>query len=78
MLWKDVKLEKRADNEPKFDAKNKTDRKIVITIIIVVSVLLAILAGLIVLYYAFFYHKPDPNQVNEVTPAIRLLLNKNK
>ena len=76
MLWKDVKLEKRADNEPKFNSKNKTDRKILITIIIVVAVLLLILAGLITIYYCFFYSKPDPNQVNEVTPSIRLLSKK--
>ena len=78
MLWKDVKLEKRAENEPKFDANNKTDRKILITVIIVVSVLLVILAGLIALYYIFFHPKTNPNQATEAATAIRLLLNKNK
>lgn len=51
MLYKDVKMEKRGENEPKFNPKNKTDRKIVITMIILVSVLLLLIAGLIVLYY---------------------------
>ena len=51
MLWKDVKLEKRAENEPKFNAKNKTDRKIVTIIIITVAVLLALIAGFVCLYY---------------------------
>lgn len=54
MLWKDVKLEKRSDDEPKFNPKNKTDRKIVFTIILLVSILLVLIAGLIVLYVLFF------------------------
>ena len=53
MLWKDVKLEKRGENEPKFNPKNKTDRKIIVTMIILVSVLLLLIAGLIVIYYLF-------------------------
>lgn len=51
MLYKDVKMEKRGENEPKFNPKNKTDRKIVVTMIILVTVLLLLIAGLIVLYY---------------------------
>ena len=51
MLYKDVKMEKRGENEPKFNPKNKTDRKIVATMIILVTVLLLLIAGLIVLYY---------------------------
>ena len=47
MLYKDVKLEKRSENEPKFNKNNKTDRKIVTTIILVVGVLLLLLAGMI-------------------------------
>ena len=54
MLYKDVKMEKRGENEPKFNPKNKTDRKIVFTIVLLVSILLLILAGLIVLYVLFF------------------------
>ncbi len=51
MLWKDVKLEKRSENEPKFNGKNKTDRKILITVISVVSVLILLIVGFILLYY---------------------------
>ena len=51
MLYKDVKMEKRGENEPKFNPKNKTDRKIVITMILLVTVLLLLIAGLVVLYY---------------------------
>lgn len=51
MLWKDVKLEKRSDKEPKFDPKNKTDRKIVFTIILLVSILLLLIAGVFLLYF---------------------------
>lgn len=47
MLYKDVKLEKRSENEPKFNKNNKTDRKIVLTIVLVVSVLALLLAGMI-------------------------------
>lgn len=49
MLYKDIKLEKRGENEPKFNKNNKTDRKILLVIIILVSVLLLILAGVITL-----------------------------
>ena len=51
MLWKDVKMEKRGENEPKFNHKNKTDRKIVFTIVLLVSILILLIAGLIALYY---------------------------
>ena len=54
MLYKDVKLEKRSDKEPKFNPKNKTDRKIVLTIVLLVSILLLVLGGLIALYLIFF------------------------
>ena len=54
MLWKDVKLEERNENEPKFNPKNKTDRKIVITISIVVAVLLLLIAGLFTLYFVIY------------------------
>ena len=49
MLYKDVKLEKRSENEPKFNKNNKTDRKIVLTIVLLVCGLLVLLAGAIVL-----------------------------
>ncbi len=51
MLYKDVKLEKRSENEPKFNKNNKTDRKIVLSIVIVVAGLLVLLAGAIALYF---------------------------
>ncbi len=49
MLYKDIKLEKRGENEPKFNKNNKTDRKILSVIIIIVSALLLLLAGVITL-----------------------------
>ena len=55
MLYKDVKLEQRSDKEPKFNPKNKTDRKILLTVVISVAILLALIAGLIIIYYRFFY-----------------------
>ena len=54
MLYKDVKMEKRGENEPKFNPKNKTDRRIVLTMVLLVSILLLLIAGLIVLYVLFF------------------------
>ena len=53
MLYKDVKLEKRSENEPKFNKNNKTDRKIVLTIVLVVGVLLLLLAGMITIAILF-------------------------
>ena len=47
-------MEERSDDEPKFNPKNKTDRKIVFTIILLVSVLLLLIAGLITIYLVFF------------------------
>ena len=49
MLYKDVKLEKRSENEPKFNKNNKTDRKIVLTIVLIVGALLLLLAGFLTL-----------------------------
>ena len=57
MLYKDVKLEKRSDNEPKFDPKNKTDRKIMLTVIILTSALLLLIGVFIALYFIFFFNK---------------------
>ncbi len=55
MLYKNTKLEERSDQEPKFDPKNKTDRKIMWMVIISVSVLVVLIAGLITIYYLFFH-----------------------
>ena len=55
MLYKDVKLEERGERDPKFNPKNKTDRKILLTVIISCAILIALIAGLIVIYYRFFY-----------------------
>lgn len=55
MLYKDVKLEQRGEKDPKFDPKNKTDRKILLTIILSCTVLIALIVGLIIIYYHFFY-----------------------
>lgn len=74
MLWKDVKLEERSENEPKFNPKNKTDRKIVITISIVVGVLLLIIAALLTVY--FIIYRPFDNV--EETSSLLLLLDKIK
>ena len=49
MLYKDIKLEKRNDNEPKFNKNNKTDRKILLVILILVGALLILLAGAVTL-----------------------------
>ena len=54
MLYKDVKLEKRSENEPRFNKNNKTDRKIVTTMIILVSVLLLILAAVLTAVFIWF------------------------
>ena len=55
MAWNNrIKLEPRGDEDPKFDINNKTDRKILLTIIISVSVLVLIAVGLFVVYYVFF------------------------
>ena len=55
MLYKDVKMEERPENEPKFNGKNKTDRKILITVISVCAVLLVLVVTFIILYYTLFY-----------------------
>ena len=48
------KLEPRAENEPKFNPNNKTDRKIVTVVIISVSVGIVLLVGLFLIYYLLF------------------------
>ena len=57
MLWKDVKLEKRSDDEPKFNPQNKTDRKIVFAIVLLVSILIVAIAALFIVYFLFFFNK---------------------
>ena len=55
MLYKDVKLEKRSDDEPKFNPHNKTDRKIVLTVAILTGVLLLLIGVFIAIYFIFFF-----------------------
>ena len=55
MAWNNrIKLEPRGEEDPKFNINNKTDRKILLTIIISVSILVLIAVGLFVVYYVFF------------------------
>ena len=49
-----IKLEPRGEQDPKFDPHNKTDRKILITIIVSLTLLVAIAVGLFIVYYTFF------------------------
>lgn len=53
MALKNPKLEPRAEHEPKFDIKNRTDRKILFTILGVLFVCVVILVVLIVLYFCY-------------------------
>ena len=55
MIYKDIKMEERPENEPKFNSKNKTDRKIMITIISLLAVLLVFVVMLVIIYYTLFY-----------------------
>ncbi len=48
------KLEPRAEEEPKFNIHNKTDRKIFLIVLISVTLLCLLLGGLFALYFAFF------------------------
>ena len=48
------KLEPRGEKDPKFDPHNKTDRKIVLTVVIAVSILLVVVGGLFSLYFFVF------------------------
>ena len=55
MAWNNrIKLEPRGEKDPKFDINNRTDRKILLTIIISLSILVLIAVGLFVVYYVFF------------------------
>ena len=57
MLYKDVKMEKRSDDEPKFNPNNKTDRKIVLTVSILSGVLLLLIGVFFAIYFIFFFGK---------------------
>ena len=46
-----IKLEPRGENDPKFNPKNKTDRKILLLVVLSVTVLTIIAVGLFLLYY---------------------------
>ena len=48
-------MEKRSDDEPKFDPKNKTDRKIVLTVSILSGVLLLLIGVFFAIYFIFFF-----------------------
>lgn len=51
-MWgKRIKLEPRAENEPKFNPKNKTDRKIVNVVIITSLILTVLIVGLFLVYF---------------------------
>ncbi|MEA5061063.1 hypothetical protein SDC9_100120 [bioreactor metagenome] len=50
-MWgKHQKMEPRAENEPKFNPQNKTDRKILMTVVISCSILILLIIGLILVY----------------------------
>ena len=56
MSWNSrIKLEPRGDEDPKFNPKNKTDRKIMLTVIITSTILLLIIGALIWVYFQFFH-----------------------
>ena len=56
MSWNSrIKLEPRGDEDPKFNPKNKTDRKIMLTVIITSTILLLITGALIWVYFQFFH-----------------------
>jgi hypothetical protein len=54
MPWKNIKLVPRSDDEPKFNAKNATDRKILTSIIVSCSILVVIAVILFILYFSVF------------------------
>ena len=51
MAQRDKKLVERPENEPPFDRKNPTDRKILRLILLIALVVTVIAAGLFLLYY---------------------------
>ena len=50
-----IPLEPRGDDEPKFNPRNKTDRKIFLIVLFSVLALTLIATGLFVIYYVFFH-----------------------
>ena len=55
MPFKNIKMEPRGENEPKYNPNNKTDRKLLHTLMWLVFALVVILGGLITLYFVFFH-----------------------
>ena len=51
---KKIELEPRGEKDPKFNIHNKTDKKILLTVIISVSVMIVIIVALFIIYYKFF------------------------
>ena len=55
MPWNSrIKLEPRGNEDPKFNPKNKTERKLLITLLSVAFAAFVIAVALIVCYYVFF------------------------
>lgn len=54
MDLKNQKMVPRSDEEPKFNIKNKTDKKILITILLIIGISILVLGGLIAIYFLFF------------------------
>lgn len=54
-MWgKRIKMEPRAENEPKFDPKNKTDRKIAI-VVLTSSLIITLIVTALILVYVFLF-----------------------
>ncbi|MCD8194805.1 MAG: hypothetical protein LUD22_00645 [Coprobacillus sp.] len=51
MGLKDIKLEERSEDEPKFNRKNKTDRRIVIMLVSILAVVILLLVAFVLIYY---------------------------
>ena len=54
MPWKNIKLVPRSDDEPKFNPKNSTDRKILTWIIVSCSLLAVVAVVLFIVYFSIF------------------------
>ena len=76
MLYKNVKLEERSDKEPKFNIHNKTDRKILFTVIGVSLILIALIVGLVIVYYQFFYGGEGNGEISSTVSSLIKLLKK--
>ena len=74
MLYKNIKLEERNEKEPKFNIHNKTDRKILFTVIGISLVLIALIVGLVIVYYQFFYGGEGNGEISsQVSSLIKIL-----